>query len=81
VFTVDRRDRAARLIVSLVQNLDDRLAYLTLTSASRETAEQAVAMFTEAVADLLGAPAGSVVLVDPRQLRLWFATETDAVTG
>jgi hypothetical protein len=81
VFATDHHGRAARLTVSLVQNLDERLAYLALTQGAWEAAEQAIAMFTSAVADLLGAPAGVVALVDPRLLRSWFAPETDAVTG
>lgn len=81
VFVVDRRDRAARLTVSLMQDLEERLVYLALAKEPWETAEQAVAMVTAAVADLLGAPAGSVVLVDPRLLRSWFAPEPNTATG
>jgi hypothetical protein len=81
VFVVDRRDQAARLVVSLVRNLDERLACLALTREPWDAAEQAIALFTDAVADLLGTPAGSVVLVDPRLVRSWFVPETDTAAG
>jgi hypothetical protein len=80
VFAADRHGHVASLTVSLVQNLDERLACLALTRGAWEAAEQAIATFTRAVTDLLGAPAGAVVLVDPRLLRSWFAPGTDTVT-
>jgi hypothetical protein len=44
VFATDRHGRAARLTVSLVQNLDERLAYLVLTQGawSRRTGDRDV---------------------------------------
>jgi hypothetical protein len=80
VFAAGRHGHVASLTVSLVQNLDERLAYLALTRGAWEAAEQAIATFTRAVTDLLGAPAGAVTLVDPRLLRSWFAPGTDMVT-
>lgn len=86
VFTAPYPDQTARVIVALVQDLNDRLATLLLATESRETGqgdrrsimrtvEHTIAAYTDALERILGAPTGSVLLVDPDMLRPWFETE------
>ncbi|MGH3970815.1 MAG: TetR/AcrR family transcriptional regulator [Mycobacterium sp.] len=76
VFTVIYPARCARVIISLTQDLNDELAELFLATRINENEwqviEQTVAAYTDAVERILGAPTGSVTLVDPRLLRSWF---------
>jgi AcrR family transcriptional regulator len=79
VFTAVYPEQTARVIVSLVQDLNHRLATLFLATETGQgdwpTVEHTVTAYTDALARVLGAPAGSVVLVDPDVLRRWFEPE------
>jgi AcrR family transcriptional regulator len=79
VFTVAYPDQMGRVVVSLVQDLNDRLAELVLAAEPGQrtlrTAEHAVAAYTDALERILGVPAGSVVLVKTQTLRPWFNPE------
>jgi AcrR family transcriptional regulator len=79
VFTATYPEQTARVIVSLVQDLNDRLATLFLATETGQgdwlTVEHTVTAHTHALARVLGVPAGSVVLVDPAVLRWWFDPE------
>ena len=79
VFTVAYPDQMGRVVVSLIQDLNDRLAELVLAAEPGQrmlrTAEHTVAAYTDALERMLGAPAGSVVLVKTQTLRPWFDPE------
>jgi hypothetical protein len=64
-----------RVIVSLIQDLNDRLAELFLAAESGQralpTAEHTIAAYTDALERILGVPAGSVLLVKTQTLRPW----------
>jgi len=88
VFTAPYPDRTARLIVSLVQDLNDQFATLMLAVTAQapgqedrrgpmRTVEHTVTAYTDALERILGAPTGSVLLVDPDVLRPWFEPEQD----
>ncbi|TDD05388.1 TetR/AcrR family transcriptional regulator [Nonomuraea deserti] len=75
-FSVRHPDQTGRVLVSLIQDLNDTLGELFLTG--RTTAveiEHTVAAYTDAIERVLGVPAGSVTLVDPTTLHDWFAKE------
>lgn len=76
VFIATLPDHVGRVVVSLVQDLNDRLADLFL-AYEREPGdfrdvEQTVAAYTDALERILGVPSGSVVLVEVATLRRWF---------
>lgn len=77
VFDVRDPARTARVIVSLVQDLNDTLADLFLAVDAGlddwRAVEQTVAAHTDALERILGVPDGSVALVDLTVLRQWFA--------
>lgn len=81
VFTSAHPDQAGRVVVSLVQDLNDRMADLVLDAGSGDerlrTAWQTVAAYTDALERILGVPAGTVVLVEVDTLRPWFDAEPD----
>lgn len=82
VFSVPDAEQSARVAVSLVQDLNDRLADLFLAMEAGQgewhALEQAVAAHTDALERILGAPGGSVVLVDLAVLRAWFEIGADS---
>lgn len=69
--------QTARVVVSLVQDLNDTLADLFLAVDAGlddwRAVEQTVAAHTDALERILGVPDGSVALVDLTVLRQWFA--------
>jgi hypothetical protein len=79
VFTVAYPDQMGRVIVSLIQDLNDRLAELLLAAKPGQrtlpTAEHTIAAYTDAPERILGVPAGSVLLVETQMLRPWFDPE------
>lgn len=82
VFTVTQPDQSAQVIVSLIQDFNDRLATLFLDMESAEsdhsnwrTVEHTTAAYTDALERILGAPTGSLQLVDLETLQLWFTPE------
>jgi AcrR family transcriptional regulator len=75
-FTAAYPAQCARVILALVQDLNDELAELFLAGELRDndwqTIEHTIASYTDAVQRVLGAPVDSVVLVQPQMLRSWF---------
>ncbi len=74
VLTACHVDETARVIVSLVQDLNDRLGELLLAAepVSFAVVERTVAAYTDAVERTLGVSEGVVVLVTGETLRPWF---------
>jgi AcrR family transcriptional regulator len=81
VFTAAHPNQLGRVIVSLVQDLNDRLADLFITygreGGDLRDVEDTVSAYTEALQRILGVPGGSVVLVEMATLRPWFERERD----
>lgn len=79
VFTAAHPDQAGRVIVSLVQELNERLADLFITDERERgdlrEVEDTVSAYTEALERILGVRGGSVVLVEMATLRPWFESE------
>jgi hypothetical protein len=79
VFTVAYPDQMGRVIVSLIQDLNDRLVELVLAAESvprtLRIVEHTIAAYTDALERILGVPAGLVVLVKTQTLRPWFDPE------
>ena len=79
VFTTAHPDAFGRVVVSLIQDLNDRLAELLLTvergeAIEFEHVEQTISAYTEALARILGVPDSAIALVDPAALRPWFSS-------
>jgi hypothetical protein len=76
IFTIAEPNAAGRVVVSLIQDLNDRLAELTMahwqSGGDFAQVEQTVAAYTDALQRILAAPTASVQLVDTEALRLWF---------
>jgi hypothetical protein len=66
-FTVAYPDQMGRVTVSLIQDLNDRLAQLLLVAEPGQqtlrTVEHAIAAYTDTLERILSVPAGSVLLV------------------
>ncbi|MBE1876280.1 TetR/AcrR family transcriptional regulator [Myceligenerans pegani] len=79
--TLAHPERAGRVLVALIQDLNDELAALLLRGedgpAGLAAACETVAASTEAVERILGVPPGSVVLVDRGVLRTWYGSEPE----
>lgn len=77
-FSATHPAQTARVVVSLVQDLNDRLATLFLAAEPGRddwpTVRDTVDAYTDAVTRVLGAPTGSVPLADPAVLRPWFVS-------
>lgn len=72
-FTAADPDESGRLVVHLIQDLNDRLGDLVLGGeASLEDGMRAVAAYTSAVERVIGVSEGAIVLVAPATLRPWF---------
>jgi AcrR family transcriptional regulator len=75
VFTAAHPEEHGRVVVSLIQDLNDRLAELFLDHASSrgdlQQARRTVAAYTDALERILGAPTGTVTLVDVAILNRW----------
>jgi AcrR family transcriptional regulator len=76
VLTTAYPEQAGRIVVALGQDLSEVLARLLLCpeapSAVLRRIEQIVAAYSDAVERVLGAPGGSLRLVDLATLRAWF---------
>lgn len=80
VFTATHPDETARVIVSLVQDLNDRLGEFLLAAEAAPFAavERTVAAYTNAIARTLGVTEGEVVLVASGTLRPWFTSNGES---
>ncbi len=74
-------DRVARLVVSLIQDLNEQLAimYIEFEDATADFGPVAstVAVYTEALERILGLRTGSITLVDIAALKAWFRPDGD----
>jgi hypothetical protein len=76
VFVAPYPDQLGRVVISLIHDLNDRLADLFFAFESGDVdlapVEHTVAAYTGALERILGLPDGSVVLVDTATLHAWF---------
>jgi len=74
-------DQVGAVLLSLIQGVGDAFAELLLTREPRgdefERAERLVAAYNDALERILGAPAGSLHLMDARSLKEWFSSPSD----
>jgi AcrR family transcriptional regulator len=81
VLTTPYPDQVAEVVVSLVLDLGDAIASLLLSwNPERDESlrvERTVAAYTEALECALGAPTGSLPLVDDQTLKEWFVSPGD----
>lgn len=70
-------DEAAAIAQALLTSMGDRFAHLLLSdlprAEARARAERLVAAHNDALERVLGAPPGSLHLIDPATLQCWFA--------
>lgn len=75
-FTTARPAETGRILVGLIGDLDAALFDLFFAvesgTADRAAVERTVAAYTDAFERVLGAASGSITLVTPAALRLWF---------
>ncbi len=70
VFTTPLPEQSGRVLVSLIQDLNDRLAQLLLAAeVEPSSVENTVAAYSDAIGRVLGVPGGTVMLVDLETLR------------
>jgi TetR/AcrR family transcriptional repressor of nem operon len=81
VLTTSYPDQVGEVIVSLVLDLGDTIAWLLLSWEPRRDdvrrVESTVAAYTDALERALGAPTGSLPLVDAQTLKEWFVSPGD----
>ena len=81
VLTTSYPDQVGEVILSLVLDLGDTIAWLLLSSEPRrddvQHVESTVAAYTDALERALGAPTGSLPLVDAQTLQEWFVSPGD----
>ena len=74
-FTTAFGDRAGRIAIGLILDLDETTGRQMLASVpgplDAASVERTVAAYTDALERLLGAPAGSLLLIDPAAWRAW----------
>lgn len=76
IFNVDSPDETATILMSLMSGFQDGATELFLArqanTISYEQAERTLLSFARAFERILGAPAGSIGIVDEKTLREWF---------
>jgi AcrR family transcriptional regulator len=82
VLTTSYPDQVGEVILSLVLDLGDTIAWLLLSGEPRRDddvrrVESTVAAYTDALERALGAPTGSLPLVDAQTLQEWFVSPGD----
>lgn len=80
VMTTPYPDQAGQVLLSLLLGISEALGELLFTPESNDmqSIENTVAAYTDALERVLGAPHGSIVIMDVPTLKEWFATP---VTG
>jgi AcrR family transcriptional regulator len=83
VLTTSYPDRSGEIVVSIVLDLGDTVAQLLLTYELKcdalQLIESTVAAYTDAFERVLGAPTGSLHLVDAETLKEWVVSPEDNV--
>jgi len=83
VLTTSYPDHVGGVILSLLQSLGDTLAELLLSGEPKHNTlqhmERTVAAYTDALECVLGAPTGSLHLVDAETLKEWIVSPDDNV--
>jgi AcrR family transcriptional regulator len=78
VFKISFPDQLGAIYVSLMQGIGDGFAELLLTDEPQgdelQRAERLVAAYTDTLERVLGAPAGSLHLIDTESLKEWFVS-------
>ena len=77
VFTATSPDHTAGIMVALLQGISDTASHLFLDfqagRVTRDEVDRTLASFGEALERILGATPGSLRLIDPNVIALWFA--------
>ena len=85
VFTTSYPDQVGEVVLSLVQDLGETLGELLLSFKPERDdmlrVESTVAAYTDALGRVLGAPTGSLCLVDAETLKEWFVSPQDHAVG
>jgi len=84
VFDIAFPDQVGAIYVSLMQAVGDGFAELLLHEPrgdELQRAERLVAAYTDALERLLGAPAGSLHLMDAESLKEWFVAPSDGLAA
>ncbi|MGI5837409.1 MAG: TetR/AcrR family transcriptional regulator [Chloroflexota bacterium] len=83
VFTTPYPDQAGVIAVSLLEDLNEVLVSMLLSLESKRDdprcLEDTVAAFTDALERVLGAPSGSLQIVDATTLKEWTFSPTDKI--
>jgi TetR/AcrR family transcriptional repressor of nem operon len=86
VFVTSYPDQVCHVIVYILQGLSDTIIELLISSETHRDAariESGVTVYTEALTDalerVLGAPRGSLNLIDPETLKEWFVSPNEAI--
>ena len=85
-FTVPYPEYACQVIINLVQPLGDTFIQMILSEEAAyddalHKAETLVAAYNDAMERILGAPKGSIHLMDSEALKEWFPLEGETVPG
>jgi hypothetical protein len=82
VLTTSYPDQIGEVVVSLVLDLGDTFAGLLLSWEPKRNdlqyAESTIAAYTDTLERVLGAPIGSLPLVDAETLKEWFVSPGDS---
>ena len=85
VLNIPFPDQVGAIFLSMIQSLGDGFAELLLSSDPHgdelQRAERLVAAYNDAFERVLGAPAGSVKLMDAESLEEWFVAPSDSPTA
>jgi len=87
VFTTSYPDQVCHVILYILQGLSDTIIELLLSSETNRDAARIesgvtayIAALTDALERVLGAPRGSLNLIDPETLKEWFVSPNDTMS-
>jgi TetR/AcrR family transcriptional repressor of nem operon len=87
VFTTSYPDQVCHVILYILQGLNDTIIELLLSSETNRDAARIesgvtayIAALTDALERVLGAPRGSLNLIDPETLKEWFVSPNDTMS-
>ncbi len=84
IFSTPYPEYTSQLNINLIQGLGDTFARMLLSEEAKNShalqeAESLLAAYTDALERILGAPKGSIHLMDPEVLKEWFPSEAATV--